>query len=172
MRGQARAPGEALGHVEQRERAGGAVVRCRAGELRGAQEVDLRADERAHRAQEREQRVAAGVAAGVAVAAQQGAGEVVVAPRDVHDQEREVVADVGDPQVTVELDAVDRLDVGAEQDVLGAQVAVAVADVSGRGAVLELGSEGDERGAAEAGQLRQPPRRGARAWRAWPASRR
>ena len=78
----------------------------------------------AHR--NREQRVAARVAAGGAVAAQQGAGEVVVAAGDVHDQEGEVVADVGDAQVAVELDAVDRLDVGAEQDVLRAQVAVAI----------------------------------------------
>ena len=142
---------------EQLERAGGPLVRGRAGELRGAQEVDLGADERAHRAEEGQQRFAARVAAGGAVAAQQGAGEVVVAAGDVHDQEGEVVADVGDAQVAVELDAVDRLDAVAEQDVLGAQVAVAVADEAGRRAARELGAEGGERGAAEAGELREPP---------------
>ena len=112
---------------------------ARAGELRGAQEVDLGAHERAHRAQEREQRVAARVAARGTVAAHEGSGEIVVAARDVHDEEREVVADVGDPELGVELDAVDRVDALTEQDVLGAQVAVAVADQSGRRATHELG---------------------------------
>ena len=40
---------------------------------------------------------------------------------------------------------------------LRAQVAVAVADEAGRRAVRELGAEGGERGAAEAGELREPP---------------
>ena len=110
----------------------------------------------------REQPFAAGVAAGGAVAAQQRAGQVVVAAGDVHDQEGEVVADVGDAQGAVELDAVDRLDVGAEQDVLRPQIAVAVADAAGRRAVGELGSEAGERRAAEASELREPSHRSAR----------
>ena len=133
------------------------LVRCRARELCGAQEVDLGADQGAHRAQEGEQCVAAGVAAGGAVAAQQSAGEVVVAAGDVHDQEGEVVADVGDAQGAVELDAVDGLDVGAEQDVLRPQVTVAVADEARRARGGELGSEGGERRAAEASELRESP---------------
>ena len=40
---------------------------------------------------------------------------------------------------------------------LRAQVAVAVADEAGRRAVRELGAEGGERGAAEAGQIRESP---------------
>ena len=87
-----------------RGRARGRSSAARAGQLRGAQEVDLRAHERAHRAQEREQLVAARVAAGGAVAAHERARELVVAAGDVHDQEREVVGDVGDAQVAVELE--------------------------------------------------------------------
>ena len=107
---QPRAPGEALGEREQLVSARGALGRGDAGQLGGAQKVDLRAHERAHRAQEREQPVAARIAARGAIAAHERTSQLVVAARDVHHQEREVIRHVGDPQRRVELDAVDRLD--------------------------------------------------------------
>ena len=51
---------------------------------------------------------------------------------EVHEQEGEVRAHVDRPQPVVELDAVEDGDALAEEDVLGAQVAVAVADAAAR----------------------------------------
>ena len=50
----------------------------------------------------------------------------------------------------------------AEQDVLGAQVAVAVAYAAGEFALGQFRPEGGERGAAEAGERGEPARRRAR----------
>ena len=156
---QSRPPGEALGQLQQLVRASCPLLRAGAVELGRAQEVDLRAHQRAHRAEEREQAVAARVAAARAVAAHQRASELVVAPGHVHDQEREVVADVGHAEPAIELDAVDGLDALAEQDVLGAQVAVAVAHAARARPPGELGSEAGQRGAAEAREGGQLTRR-------------
>ena len=78
---------------------------------------------------------------------------------EVHGQEREVAADVDDAQRRVELEAVDDLDAALEQDVLGAQVAVAVADEPGGGARLELGAA---RGQERPREAARAPRPGAR----------
>ena len=69
---------------------------------------------------------------------------------DVHEQEGEVVADVGDSERAVELEAVDGLDPVAEQDVLGPQVTMAVADAPGHRTLHELRAESLECCAAEA----------------------
>ena len=79
----------------------------------------------------------------------------------VHGEEGEVVGDVGDAEAAIELQRVDRFDARSEQDVLGAQVAVALADEALGGAGRQLGPEADERHAAEASERGEPRGRSA-----------
>ena len=90
-----------------------------------------------------------------AIAADELVSEVIVDGGDVHDQEREVVADVGDPQCGVELDAVDDFHTAAEEDVLRAQVTVPITDEARRRAFGQQRGEGVQPGTAEAGERRQ-----------------
>ena len=63
-----------------------------------------------------------------------------------------------DAEPGVELEAVDDLDAVFEEHVLGAQVAVAVADVTGGGSRLQLGAMCGEEHVREAGECRVPAR--------------
>ena len=80
------------------------------------------------------------VAARRLVLGDQSPGEVISASRDqVHHEERQVGGDVDAAQSGIELDGVKDLDrVPLEDHMLGAQIAVAVADEAARGTILEL----------------------------------
>ena len=119
--------------------------------LAGPDEQHLRAHERAVHGEEREERVGPRVAARGSVVLKQTGGESRAAERgQVHHQEREIVGDVERPQRGVELDAIDDAHaVRFEHDVLGSEVAVALAHEPGPCALIEAplvrpGERGDE----------------------------
>ena len=123
------------------------VLRARAWELGPAQERDLRAHERAVGGVEGDQRIRARVAAGVPVGIDEDLAEALAAERgQIEHEEGEVVGHVQLAQPGVELDAVDDSHAIAEEDVFGAEVPVALADLPAAGARPEgLGVGGHER---------------------------
>jgi hypothetical protein len=107
-------------------------------ELARAQQRDLGAHERAVGGVVGDQPILAGVARRVAVGAHECLREARTAPKlEVHHEERELVRHVELAEGGIELDAVDDLRRAIQQDVLGAQVAVAVAHAPRLGAVVE-----------------------------------
>ena len=71
---------------------------------------------------------------------------------EVHGQEREVAADVADPQPGIELHAVDDLDPVLEEHMLRAEVAMAFTHQAGGRARLELTAAGRHEALGEAGE--------------------
>ena len=123
--------------------------------MAGQDERDLRAQECAVDPEERDQRVVTRIATGLAVAREHGARRERRAERlEVHQEERQIAADVGHAQRRVELQAVDDLDAMLEEHVLGAKVAVTITDAPGRDTKPELATAGGEEGTREAGQPR------------------
>ena len=110
------------------------------GQLAGPKACHLRAHPCAIRGVEEEQRTTAVVAARRLVLGDQSSGEVISARRDqVHHEERQVRGHVDAAQGGIELDGVKDLDrVTLEDHMLGAQIAVAVANEAARGTILEL----------------------------------
>ena len=126
----------AAGRPRARARRRGRRIRR---ELAGPEQRDLRADARAVGGEERDQAVVPRVATGVPVAVHERLGEVRRSGGvEIHDQERQVEPDVDAPQSRVELDRVDERPIRVEQDVLGAEVSMAVPDAALACAGVEL----------------------------------
>ena len=126
------APGQALGERHEAFALTDRVVGVGAG-LRRTNGRDLRAHQGAEAREPGEQRLVAGITTRVPVGDDDPVGDRGRAERlEVHDEEGEIERHVADPQRGIELEAVDDLRRVGQDDVLGPEIAVALAHEAAR----------------------------------------